>query len=528
MPYHFPGYRYCGPGTDVKRSDKEGGPINDLDKCCREHDIALGRGDSQEKADSAFLHCANKEGVLGQAFGAAVQIKSYLGEYTGLGEYLPGKSAGGAIKPMHKYYRERKQPHKDGSGPAKRPNLRESEAGPSGLQNAAGETMEQDGEQQSGGGGKTGGSGGGGQVPPMNPRPIQTGTLTVHFSRTFRHYVATGQPNYASPFDQQWADIPYQHFCSSMKPRDWQMINVTSKRWRVLSCGFNIEHIIPVTNKTQSAGGTVGPDITINLMPYLETYIDKGYQLPPVLIYENHNDLPNASMSQNSGNQASAKLVAYKLTNSFQPDGGSNQYFNKYIKSRTAKQPLMDLMNSTEWGTCQPTQTFSFEWTPSNEDLVWRHALRPAHYQVNFSGAYQAANPYGRVDGGFYPVVPTDVSKSNMRLVNGLRQNPNKPAPTCLIRPVTIHDDQGNLIPIVFQILCKYHITIELDLNDISNLPIYNRALDPAPSATIPDDYFFNIYGQTQLAGYDAYYQWTGASSLGNFCTGPSPSGSAT
>lgn len=38
---HLPGYQYCGPGTNLKKRLARGDPgINELDKACKEHDIA--------------------------------------------------------------------------------------------------------------------------------------------------------------------------------------------------------------------------------------------------------------------------------------------------------------------------------------------------------------------------------------------------------------------------------------------------------------------------------------------------------
>lgn len=289
---HFPGYRYCGPGTDIEASDRAGGPIDALDKCCREHDIGLRDSPaSQQDIDSAFAHCANKEGYLGRAFVAAVESKNLLGKIPALRPYLPGAKSAVATRTrskakgnLERYYKYQKK-----GGERK---LGQRVGDTEGAGTSGGAAMEQDEQQEAAGAEATGGSGGGGQMPAMNPRPIQTGTVVMHFSRTFRHYIKTGTPTYSNVFDQQWSDIPYQFICASLKPRDWQMINVMSKRWRILSSGFNMEHIIPIINETTTVGGAVKTQIAFNLMPYLETYIDKGYQLPIIHTYYNWASLP--------------------------------------------------------------------------------------------------------------------------------------------------------------------------------------------------------------------------------------------
>lgn len=353
----------------------------------------------------------------------------------------------------------------------------------------------------------------------MNPRPIQTGTQIFHFSRTFRHYILTGTLNYGQDFNQQWSDIPYQHICASLKPRDWQMINVLGKRWRILSCGFNMMHIIPFENSKSSTGGAVGPDITYNLLPYLESYIDKGYQLPTVKLYDN-TDLPNRLMTQNSGNQNTAALKQITLegtTNRVDWDDGS---INQWYKGGATAAIRFDLMNSKEWGTIQPTQEFSFEWKPNADDMWWRHGCT-IETTSTFSNDYQPAHPLGRWDGGAV-TANTGGGNPNINMKNNLAQMVQKPAPTCIVRPVTLHDSTDAVRPLVFQVLIKYHSTIEVDVNDIGNQPLFNSYV---VSPGVEDVY--NIYGGKRHddTKKSNYVQWSGANYLGKAATGPAPTG---
>jgi Phospholipase A2-like domain len=51
---HLPGYQYCGPGTRLQKRISRGDPgINELDRACKEHDIAYTNQDlaSRHKAD---------------------------------------------------------------------------------------------------------------------------------------------------------------------------------------------------------------------------------------------------------------------------------------------------------------------------------------------------------------------------------------------------------------------------------------------------------------------------------------------
>ncbi|WP_409305813.1 phospholipase [Peribacillus sp. SCS-155] len=48
----FPGYKWCGPGCSGP-----GAPVNDVDDCCRKHDLCLSKGTSRCRCDREFLAC---------------------------------------------------------------------------------------------------------------------------------------------------------------------------------------------------------------------------------------------------------------------------------------------------------------------------------------------------------------------------------------------------------------------------------------------------------------------------------------
>lgn len=331
----------------------------------------------------------------------------------------------------------------------------------------------------------------------MNPRPIQTGTQIVHFSRTFRHYIKTGTPNYGKLFDQQWSDIPYQYPAASMKVRDWQYINTAACRWRILEAGFNMMHLIPLINSQETVGGAIQPSLAFNLMPYCETYIDKGYKLPIFELYKESADFPNEAFSKNSHNQGSGalKMIAIDSPAGYTPTNTQSQSLNYYNQ---AFGWAFDLMNSTEWGTLLPTQQFSFEWTANAEDSVWRHALTPDSQTQTFTeNSWQGAAAYGRWDGNVRPQTVLNYSQPNIHGLNMLKRNPTKPMPACLIRPAIFHSKDGTPLDLVFQCLVKYQCTIELDMNDIGIHPIFPRPYTEKPTGY---GYYYDIYFNNSTA----------------------------
>ena len=72
---HIPGYRFCGPGTRLKKRLARGDAgINPLDAACREHDIAYSRS-----SDLTERHAADKV-LADKALGRVIARDSTLGE----------------------------------------------------------------------------------------------------------------------------------------------------------------------------------------------------------------------------------------------------------------------------------------------------------------------------------------------------------------------------------------------------------------------------------------------------------------
>lgn len=58
---HIPGYQFCGPGTKLKKRLARGDQgVNDLDRACREHDIAYSKDKEVADRNRADLRLADK------------------------------------------------------------------------------------------------------------------------------------------------------------------------------------------------------------------------------------------------------------------------------------------------------------------------------------------------------------------------------------------------------------------------------------------------------------------------------------
>lgn len=86
---HIPGYRFCGPGTKLKKRLERGDKgVNYLDEACKEHDIAYTKSNDlseRHKADiklydSAVERVKSKESGVGEKLAAAVVAAAMKGK----------------------------------------------------------------------------------------------------------------------------------------------------------------------------------------------------------------------------------------------------------------------------------------------------------------------------------------------------------------------------------------------------------------------------------------------------------------
>ncbi|MFD2445066.1 phospholipase [Bacillus sp. CGMCC 1.16607] len=76
----FPNYRWCGPSCSGP-----GRPINDVDACCRRHDLCYDQRKSSCRCDSEFLDCLRpkvnvqtKKGREAALMYHAIKLKSWF------------------------------------------------------------------------------------------------------------------------------------------------------------------------------------------------------------------------------------------------------------------------------------------------------------------------------------------------------------------------------------------------------------------------------------------------------------------
>ncbi|KAF8789384.1 Initiator protein NS1 like protein [Argiope bruennichi] len=453
--------RYCGPGTNIEEQDLAGGPVSELDRLCRKHDIEtelLGT----TKADENFIREAPATGWWGNFFANH--------HANPISTISPGTIPPGENEPTNLGNTKRKQetpPQGTGIGqppPPKKANNKEEYGGTTVKKDLNHQFAEMgDNERNTLHGATqpraeptptTAVAGGGSATDSdVNMTPVSTGTVKLFFQRIFWHYFSAPSQYEQSPkgLDDNmitgWSHIPYEHICSAINPRQWQYINIAAKRWRVLSFGFKASHFIPFKNDIKSDGGAVGPTISYMVNSSLQTYIDKGYQLPVL----DRQTLPNNNMAYAIGNQTNSKLnqitwPRYIINGQWD----ENTSYKAYVESQMM--PLMNIEQSNEFEILPNDGIFSFEHTLKPHELKWRHGLYPTNAD-KVSNAAWGANPLGRWDGGI--------------AIKNQQDEPN-----CL---TFLCDVKEQIDQIWYQCAIKYHAWIELDMTTFLSTPVWLR-----------------------------------------------------
>lgn len=100
MPLHYVQHNYCGPFTE----DFNVEPVNELDTCCRTHDLHYANPYvSTEAADRKLIECLqNTETISGYLIAGIIQAKGGV-------DRLTNYASDGMLRPGHKRRLEEKQ-----------------------------------------------------------------------------------------------------------------------------------------------------------------------------------------------------------------------------------------------------------------------------------------------------------------------------------------------------------------------------------------------------------------------------------
>lgn len=112
MEMHIPGYQYCGPGTKLKERLANNDPgINDLDRACKEHDIAYSRVKDVSGRNQADIVLGKKAFERARATDASISERAAAFTIAGIMSVKSrmGMGLGSKIAPYfnHKYVRSK-------------------------------------------------------------------------------------------------------------------------------------------------------------------------------------------------------------------------------------------------------------------------------------------------------------------------------------------------------------------------------------------------------------------------------------
>ena len=298
MPLHYIQHNYCGPFT----TDYSAETVNDLDECCRTHDLHYENPYIHTRdADRQLVDCLQETGTTsGSLIGVIVQIKQAIDAATNY-----------ASDVMLRHEIEQQ------NAANKRAKADEQQEGGGNIDNNNNDNNQENmadadmGEPAVGPSDVVAGTVSGGDITATGGDTA--GIRTIHFTRTFIHYVTNNNATW-SQFDYDPVDvigpgkltmkhncveIPYQYLNCSMTKAELETHIIPATSWRVVSAGFKVTNMIPVVDAIQGNADAAHMVYQISTRPYLVAYTDTKYN------YFTHNarpqgKLPNKNMTINT------------------------------------------------------------------------------------------------------------------------------------------------------------------------------------------------------------------------------------
>lgn len=334
--WHLPGYNYCGPFTNLRSRNK---PVNAIDECCKKHDENYSNSDvTTRKADDELLGCIDKAGghklisgifnakrVFDEATGYASDKIFRAGDSKHMGSNDGESCSSGSRKRgiaekrrIDQYYRQKKVRQ----APAEEPSEETENAEMQGEQEPV-DTM-------SAGADGGGGGGGGGNAVAENEIPwgLRPKRWFAKYKKSYQIYITNGmsETNYGwaqrqvpafQPWNgsgiswcEGWQIIPWGGYRAAMSCMEWNLLNLSARRWKPVECSVMLDDIIPFQETVNSAGVNF-TNVTFTNKPNLHVYCDDSHQLP-CRIFTQEDVEHNDGFSIPFGDMTSCKLKCPK------------------------------------------------------------------------------------------------------------------------------------------------------------------------------------------------------------------------
>lgn len=306
---------------------------------------------------------------------------------------------------------------------------------------------------------------------------------TVSFERTFCHYIdnltETGvtytpvdpdpeKNNYQmkARWEDGWVIVPYDIIPAAIRRRDWFWINQAAKRWRIVSAGFKMDHMISISSEIGTSAGAIKENTTFNEQPFCWTYVDTEYQLP---FHTEGDKVPNILMSApwtNNRQEMTLKPFIGTWTCASEEPGVMVPAYNQHT--------IMNLLNTNLCNTFRSGETFEFQWHATPRDKrFWRHCQGTFGRGVNWNDQTPGkpiphmAGMWATISGELMDTGNDMTKFDNYHHQSMIKQFWEHPPPKAIIKTVPLRKKDNSLLDVSFFVQCTYNITIELDSNQM-------------------------------------------------------------
>lgn len=501
--------KHCGPFNDIEEKGD-----NEIDNCCRIHDIEYGTDIQTKESDQRLQNCLHKAGGH-KIIQGLIKAKQYIDEKTGYASdalFRPGMSSKrkrsvAEFKRINEHYRNKKKTN-EWDDCTDEDCLQADEHDPEEGTSGGGQDATDSGARTAAGGGGTNPTGGNSALS-TEIIPRWTGgsrIVTRTFKRQYIHYVTNGVSalkyqvtglvdllDRTVVWNEGWAVIPWGKFRMAITAPDWFWNFLPAKRFRIKGASLKISDAVPLQD--QLAAGTYQQTSTpYQLTPALHIYTDTEELLP---ILSTEPNLPN--------NLGTSPICPYSksvlLPQDFvfcQTDPGQWKLKTHAEPAATEPERVLSLYNSASGiEELRTGQTWQKSW--KNRDSNWQGVSIDNDYILPWCGG--AMNRMSQVTGqagahyegsiaqeGLLPLsnsfagiagsgLQSQGTLTNDPLLSGgsatiLRMNnyadtfrpgPSEGPPYILIKAEPIYGSNDNPLPIYFKIRCEYSVTVELD-----------------------------------------------------------------
>lgn len=534
--WHLPGYNYCGPFTDI--TDESIEPIDDIDSCCREHDLNYNNPDiTTEEADQDLINCLPSTSV-GLGIKGIFKAKQAVDSLTNHGTDSWFRSGIAQKRKIDQYYRDAKRQRTETSartrgdvtgrrGRSDTDDITEGDTPINMADTGADVDIESNGppakrskrstNDSSGGGGVSGHGNENGEIERPLGQPAKRHTTT--FRKSYIVYITNGLTDNANfgweqitppaqtdqrtvhiLWNEGWQIIPWGVYATAINRHEWNMLNLRSRRWRPLQFDVELEGMIPFQNVLVAAG-TRDSVASFSNRPNMHIFVDDGHILPSQEDWgtgqiEHNNYWSCTNFNYTEGKLRSPKFKLFnvrtqdwRMKNGALPDKTKPQYvFSLYntgkVQSLYAGQKFKKshtVMNN-QWRGCRgqfDIQRYAKPGADSKNKVAWGNQqplLNPAECYGGVPKDRDAATAPFLADPPL-PAASTEVSEGDPRgahYSDTYNRLPHRAPPFILVKMESYHDPNNTPLQIYAQAHIHYSCTIEHE-----DLDAYGNWYDP-------------------------------------------------